>query len=101
RSDDTRALQILKDLLEKPWRDALSLGDVLDLRGLALVVEGDVEQRPNRVAALFRELHDRRYALSHRICQESPQVRVNIDDSGRIHTARGPSSASASGSGSA
>src|SRR5688572_21496015 len=57
RADDAGALQILENLLQKSRRDRLALGDVAHLRGTAVVVEGDVEERSHGVATLVRQLH--------------------------------------------
>ena len=55
--DEAGPPQVLEDLLEEARRDALTLGDVLDLRRRTIAVEGDVEQRAYPVAALVGQLH--------------------------------------------
>src|SRR5690606_7963312 len=61
--DEPGALQVLEDLLEEARRDRLALRDVLDLRRLTVVVEGDVEDRADSVAAFARELHRARLCV--------------------------------------
>ncbi len=67
--DEAGLLQVLEDLLEEARRDQLALGDLADLCRAAVVVEGDVEQRPHSVAAFVGQLHARGYAFSHRESQ--------------------------------
>ena len=55
--DEASALQVLEDLLQEPRGDGLSLSDVLDLRGSAVVVERNVEHRAHAVAAFVGQLH--------------------------------------------
>jgi hypothetical protein len=57
RADDPRTFQVLEDLLQKAHGDELALGDLANLRGATVVVEGDVEQRAHPVAAFVRQLH--------------------------------------------
>src|SRR5262249_6683284 len=72
RSADSGALEILENLLQKPWWNPLPAGNVLGLRRTPVVVESNVEQSADRVQALVRKLHGPSYELSHRVCQEYP-----------------------------
>jgi len=56
-TNQPRLPQVAKDLLQKTAGNALALSDVSDLRGLALAVIGEVEDRLHAVASLAREPH--------------------------------------------